>query len=120
VLQRSSSAESCLALCRYVHKRRDLWRTLLAGGAAASVRQEFIRQARAWSVNQVNPVATSVPLDLGTVCSAGSTIDALAWWLERDGEYPVEMIAEYIDKLIISPFVVPSLKARQGAAVAGP
>ena len=114
VMLRASSAESCLALCRYVHERRDLWRTLLAGGAAASVRQEFVRQARAWSVSQGKSAATSVPLDLGTVCAAGSTIDALAWWLEQGSAYPVETIAGYIDKMIISPFVVPSLKTPRG------
>jgi len=41
------SRGACLVLCRYVHGRRRLWRALLNGGAAATVRDEFLRQARA-------------------------------------------------------------------------
>ena len=41
------SRGACLVLCRYVHGQRRLWRALLNGGAAATVRDEFLRQARA-------------------------------------------------------------------------
>jgi AcrR family transcriptional regulator len=99
-----SSASSTRALCQYVHDRRALWRVLLTGGAAQTVRAEFVRQAREWS-GRFEGSKTSVPRDLGTVCSAGSTIDALAWWLEREDAFSVEQIAGFIDRLIITPFV---------------
>jgi len=106
VMQASDSANSCIALCRYVDDRRSLWRTLLAGGAAASVRKEFVRQALEW-LEDNSPPRNTVPIELGTVCSAGSTIDALAWWLDRGDKYSVEEIADFINRLIIAPFVPP-------------
>lgn len=106
VLHQFDSRASILALCRYVHDRRQLWRTLLTGGAAHAVRGEFVRQARDWA-SRVRPERQPpVPIDLGTICSAGSTIDALAWWLEQGEQAcPVEEIAGYIVRLTIAPFI---------------
>ena len=104
VTLRAGTHESCRALCQYVHERRALWRPLLTGGAAASVRAEFVRQARQWA-GDGRHARPGVPVDLGTVCAAGSTIDALAWWLERGEAYSVDEIAGFIDRLIIAPFV---------------
>ena len=105
VLQQFDSSVSMRTLCRYVFDRQALWRTLLTGGAAHTVRAEFIRQAREWSSHSDAKVKTAVPIDLGTVCAAGSTIDALAWWLERIEDHTVDEIAEYINELVINPFI---------------
>ena len=104
VLQQYDSAASLRALCHYVFERRSLWRILLTGGAAHAVRAEFVRQAREWS-RRAGAGTTSVPLDLGTVCAAGSTIDALAWWLEEGEAYGVDAMAGFINDLIIKPFI---------------
>lgn len=104
VFRRSESVLTLQALCRYVLDRQSLWRTLLTGGAAHSVRAEFVRQAREWS-QRMDDGTTAVPVDLGTVCTAGSTLDALAWWLGRGDSYSAEDMAGFIDKLIITPFV---------------
>lgn len=104
VLQQFDSSVSTRALCQYVYDRRSLWRTLLTGGAAHAVRGEFVRQAREWS-RRFDGLDTEVPIDLGTVCAAGSTIDALAWWLERADSYSVDEIAAFIDRVIITPFI---------------
>jgi AcrR family transcriptional regulator len=104
VLKQTDSATSTNALCRFVHDRRVLWHTLLTGGAAHSVRAEFVRQAREWS-RRFGGGETSVPMDLGTVCSAGSTIDALAWWLDQGEAYSVDDMARFINQLIITPFI---------------
>lgn len=104
LLSQSDSAVSTLAICRYVAQRKDIWRTLLTGGAAHRVRGEFVRQARVWAARE-DERKGSVPIDLGTVCTAGATIDALAWWLERDASYDVEALARYIDRAIIAPFL---------------
>lgn len=104
LLSQSDSAVSTLALCRYVGQRKELWRTLLTGGAAHRVRGEFVRQARVWAAREDVPNG-KVPNDLGTVCTAGATIDALAWWLERDASYDVEALAQFIDRGIIAPFL---------------
>lgn len=105
VLRQFDSAASVKALCEYIHERRGLWRTLLTGGAAHRVRAEFVRQAREWSRRVDDGRPTSVPVELGTVCAAGSTLDALAWWLEEGQAYRPEDMAAYIDRLIIAPFV---------------
>lgn len=105
VFNRSETAAGITTLCRYVLERRALWRTLLAGGAAHSVRAEFVRQARDWAA-RMDEGKTQVPTDLGTVCCAGSTIDALAWWLDHGEAYSAEEMAGFIDRMIISPFVL--------------
>lgn len=104
VLHQHDSTASLRALCQYVADRRALWRTLLTGGAAHTVRAEFIRQALDWS-RRARGAPTAVPLELGTTCSAGSTIDALAWWLSRGEDHGVDEMAGFIDRLIIAPFI---------------
>jgi AcrR family transcriptional regulator len=104
VMRQFDSAVSTRALCEYVSAGRSLWRTLLTGGAAHVVRAEFVRQAREWAGRLSDGAKTSVPLDLGTVCAAGSTIDALAWWLDEGRAYGVDQIAGFIDRLSIRPF----------------
>jgi len=103
VFQHVDSAASTQALCRYVFEQRTLWRTLLTGGAAHSVRAEFVGQARAWS-RRIEGRTMSVPIDLGTVCAAGSTIDALAWWLGEEHSYALEDLAKFIHRLVTTPF----------------
>lgn len=105
VLHRYDSAASMRALCQYVSDRQGLWRPLLTGGAAHTVRAEFVRQAREWAKRAGGAGKTSVPVDLGTVCSAGSTIDALAWWLREGESHTVDEIAGFIDRLVIRPFI---------------
>jgi AcrR family transcriptional regulator len=104
VLEQYDSSVSVRALCQYVCEQRSFWRPLLTGGAAHVVRGEFVRQAREWS-RKTSGAKTSVPLDLGTVCAAGSTIDALAWWLEQGDAYGVDEMAQFVDRLIIKPFI---------------
>ena len=104
VMRRFDSSVSLRALCHYVQEHSALWRPLLTGGAAHTVRAEFVRQAREWA-HRSDAGETRVPVDLGTVCAAGSTIDALAWWLDRGQGYSLDEIAEFINELIIMPFV---------------
>lgn len=104
VMLQFDSSVSLRKVCQYVHDRRDLWRALLAGGAAHAVRAEFVRQARDWA-RRIDDGSNAFPVDLGTACAAGSTIDALAWWLDRTDTYSVDEIAEFIDQLAITPFV---------------
>lgn len=103
--RRSESAATLRTLCRYVSDHRALWHTLLTGGAAHSVRAEFVRQAREWSRKSDSALPPSVPVDLGTVCAAGATLDALGWWLDQGQAYSAEDMSGFIDRLIISPFV---------------
>jgi AcrR family transcriptional regulator len=100
VVSRAGSLESCRALCFYVHEKRDLWRSLLIGGASDIVHAEFVRQARMWT-----PASTWkhtwLPVDLATLWSARGTIHILAWWLEQDCKLPVDEMALILDRLIV-------------------
>jgi len=99
-LDSSGSHASLVKLCDVVHARRALWTALLTGGAAGTLRSEFIRQARLlkprFPLNE-----DGIPPDLLTVFGTGGTIDILAWWLAQNEEYPPARIADYINDLVI-------------------
>ena len=104
ILDQANSYESTLALCSYVAEHRTLWSALLAGGAAAIVRNEFIRQAR------LLPLARQqqelwLPADLGVVHGTGAMIDGLAWWLTIGTDLSAEQIATILHRLVIAPLV---------------
>jgi len=98
------SRGACLVLCRYVHGRRRLWRALLNGGAAATVRDEFLRQARAMLPAQPPPPAW-LPADLAVTVASLGTLEVLAWWLAARRPVPVEQMAEILDRLVIAAAV---------------
>lgn len=104
VLFVANSRESCRAMCAYVLERRILWTALLTGGASSTVREEFIRQARALTA-RTRKRSSWLPRDLVTVWSTGGVIDVLAWWLSQRETYSADQIAEIIDRLIIAPTV---------------
>lgn len=100
-----NSLESTKALCRNVAAQRKLWAALLTGGAASTVREEFIRQARELAGDAARPESW-LPADLGVVYGTGGTIDLLAWWLSQDEQdYEPEEIATILNRLIIGPLI---------------
>jgi len=98
------SRGACLVLCRYVHGRRRLWRALLNGGAAATVRDEFLRQARAMLPAQPPPPAW-LPADLAVTVASLGTLEVFAWWLAAGRPLPIEQVAEILDRLVIAAAV---------------
>jgi AcrR family transcriptional regulator len=102
LLDPTDTRVSCLALCKYVNKHRALWSALLTGGAAGALRAEFIRLATA-SAAAVRR-SDWLPVELGAVYGVTAAIEILAWWLRRPaGEYPVEQVAEFLDRLVVAP-----------------
>ncbi|MFT3966140.1 MAG: TetR/AcrR family transcriptional regulator [Sphingobium sp.] len=118
VLFVANSRESCRAMCAYIHERRTLWSALLTGGAASTVREEFIRQARLLA-SRTRKKSSWLPRDLSIVWSTGSVIDVLAWWLSQKDACTVEQIAEIIDRLIIAPTVADA-EGEDGALIVPP
>ncbi|MBB6253335.1 TetR/AcrR family transcriptional regulator [Nitrospirillum iridis] len=96
------SRAGCRALCQYVAGHRQLWSTLLTGGAASRLREEFIRQARL-AVPDATPSPDWLPLDLAIVVGTSSAIDVLAWWLAHGHDLSIEQIAEILDRLVVAP-----------------
>ncbi|MYL98678.1 TetR family transcriptional regulator [Novosphingobium sp. FGD1] len=116
ILYEANSYESTLALCVHVSEHAMLWSALLTGGAAALVRDEFIRQARGLIDGAVSRNSW-LPSDLGVVHGTGSTFDILAWWLAQDGEAPApthspEEVATILHRLVIAPLVGDTLERR--------
>ena len=104
ILSSASSGATTQALCCHVDEHGKLWSALLTGGAAGIVREEFIRQARELARGMAEPDSW-LPTDLAVVYGTGATIDLLAWWLARMGDYPPNQIAAILDRLIIAPLV---------------
>jgi AcrR family transcriptional regulator len=96
------SRAGCRALCNYVAGHRSLWSALLTGGAAAKLRAEFVRQARA-AVPPGAPIRDWLPLDLAITVGASGVLDTLAWWLSRGQDLSVDQIADILDRLVIAP-----------------
>lgn len=96
--------EATLAMCHYIAKHRVLWATLLTGGAANSLRDEFIRLslqvAASWKTND-----TWLPPEVGVILVTSGTIELLAWWLRQKNPIPVEKLAAILDKTVISPVI---------------
>jgi AcrR family transcriptional regulator len=98
------SRASARALCAYVSEHRALWSVLLTGGAAMTLKQEFIRQAREVAANAVY-TDTVIPADLRVVFCVSGTLEILAWWLEHGEEMSVDHIAQILDMLTVAPHV---------------
>jgi AcrR family transcriptional regulator len=91
-----------LALCRYVADHRALWSTLLTGGAASTLREEFIRIAR--QVAQDSPHSASwLPAEVGIILVASGTIELLAWWLQQKRPLSVRKVATVYERAVLSP-----------------
>ncbi|MCG8316818.1 MAG: TetR/AcrR family transcriptional regulator [Pseudomonadales bacterium] len=98
------SKEAALAMCAYVDEHRTLWSTLLTGGAANSLRDEFINISLNVAATWENPNGW-LPAELGVILATSGTIELLAWWLKQSDEIPVEKIAEIFDRIVVSPVI---------------
>lgn len=96
------SRAGCRALCDYVNGHRQLWSVLLNGGAAAKLRMEFVRQARA-AVPADAQGREWLPLDLAITVGASGVLDTLGWWLAHGQDIEVDRIAAILDRLVIAP-----------------
>ena len=101
-IEASDTRAASLTLCAYVDEHRQLWSTLLTGGAANALRAELLRIARELAANQDAP-GSWLPSDLAVVFAVSSTIELLTWWLRQEDPLPSEQVAEIHDRLIITP-----------------
>jgi AcrR family transcriptional regulator len=101
-IEASDTRAASLTLCAYVNEHRQLWSTLLTGGAANALRAELLRIARELAAKQDAP-GSWLPSDLAVVFAVSSTIELLTWWLRQEQPLPSEQVAEIHDRLIITP-----------------
>lgn len=103
--------DSLRAMCNYVGERRALWKSLLTGGAAGAMREEFIRIAEDIGSNmertgkRANPW---LPTDLAGRFVVSGLFEIIAWWLRQPESYPIENVMTFIDALIIRSTVLPA------------
>lgn len=107
VLGTVDTHEATLTMCRYVAEHRALWSTLLTGGAANVLRDEFMRLsleiAASWK-----STSDWLPPEVGVILVTSGTIELLAWWLKQKEPVSVETLASIFDRTIISPVVSPA------------
>lgn len=100
---------STQALCAYVWEHRKMWRALLTGGAAASLKEEYLRQALALA-QESSHGEVWLPDDLAVTFSVTAILEMLAWWLKTSSPPTVREMAAIIDRLAISPIFPPPEK----------
>jgi AcrR family transcriptional regulator len=104
ILYTVDSRASTQALCAYLWEHRKLWSALLTGGAAATLKDEFVRQAQQQAAAKANP-DTWLPGDLNVVYAVAATVEILAWWLKQSDPPPVKRMAEILDRLVVTPSI---------------
>jgi len=94
--------EFSMTMCRHVQAHRTLWRTLLTGGAASIMREEFIRAAKATVVTRgrINPW---MPMDLTPAVTVSGMFEILAWWLKQPEDHPIEHVCRLLEVLVFEP-----------------
>lgn len=99
-LGKRRSMESAEAMCAYVQGRMPLWNTLLTGGAAAAMREEFMRISREVNASRVRTNAW-LPEELGIRFVASGIFEIFAWWMEQPDDYPVSNVVKIFHGLIV-------------------
>jgi AcrR family transcriptional regulator len=95
------------AMCRYVDEHRELWATLLNGGAGAAMRAEWVRQSQLVAAAET-PVNSWMPPDLGTICAATLIAETLAWWVAQPpGARSVDYISALLLRLLTGSVMAP-------------
>jgi hypothetical protein len=84
--------------CEYVQRHRRLWKSLLTGGAASAMREEFALAARAMAdtCQRTNP---ALPLDLSINFYASCTFEIFAWWMRQPDDYPLNNVIKLYDAM---------------------
>ncbi len=101
-----------VALFTYVDKHRPLWSTLLTGGAAGTIRDEFLRQAREVAALETGR-AGWLPAEVGVILIVSGTIELLAWWLRQSDPLSIKRIAEIHDRIVVSPAIAAGSAGRR-------
>lgn len=99
-ITRPPEEDSGTELCDYVQAHRKLWKTLLNGGAALAMREEFMRTARqiADTRERANPW---LPTDLAVPFVTSGIFEIIAWWMRMPEDYPEENVITLFNALII-------------------
>lgn len=92
------------ALFAYVDEQRALWSTLLTGGAAGALREEFLRITREIAAAWPNPRAWP-PVEVATLLVVSGTLELLAWWLRQPKPLSIREVAEIHHQVVVMPAI---------------
>ena len=99
-------SESTSTMLAYIEDHRQLWRTLLTGGAAAAMREEFMRISG--EIAAVRPRANPwLPLELSIPFTASGIFEIFAWWMNQPDDYPTENVEKMFNALIVETLARP-------------
>ena len=98
------SESSCRALCAYVWEHRKLWTGLLTGGAAPTLKQEYLNQALRL-LDEPDQSKSWLPGDLAVTFAVTAIIEILAWWLKQEHPLAVKDMAETLNRLAVQPIM---------------
>jgi AcrR family transcriptional regulator len=102
ILDSAGQFTSNRAFCAYVETHRALWKALLTGGAAASMRAEWLRLA--YEITSKHSHTSRLPISLSVRCTVSVIAEAIIWWLSEANEtVDVDAISMIIHELV-SPF----------------
>jgi len=114
VLDAGDTRAVSMALCSYVDQHRALWSTLLTGGAAGALREEFMRISRQIAAERSQPDHW-LPSEVAVILVISATIELLSWWLRQRDPVSIEHIAKIHDRIVVSP-TINSAEARRAAS----
>jgi AcrR family transcriptional regulator len=102
MLDSTDTRTTARALFAYVLEHRTIWSALLTGGAAGTVKAEFVRQMRQLAAEQ-EQFESWMPGDLRVTFAVASTLEILAWWLEQAQPVDTDQMAGILDRLVLTP-----------------
>lgn len=104
IMDNRDSLGACTTLCAYVSEHRSVWKSLLLGGAASTIREELLNASRV-SAETRSRTESWLPTDLGVVLVASSIVELLSWWLSQPEPLPVPQVGKILDKVVIAPTI---------------
>ncbi|WP_373078879.1 TetR/AcrR family transcriptional regulator [Zhongshania sp.] len=92
------------ALFSYIDEHRIMWTTLITGGAAGRIREEFIKLVRLTTAPRIT-TQEKVPIDCAMLLIVSGTIELIDWWLRSETPLPPEQVADIFDLVVASPIM---------------
>lgn len=72
---------------------------MLAGGAGGVLREEFFGEIKKLK-GHYDGLSGWLPEELHLICSTGATLDVLSWWLNQRPMWPIDQVADILERLI--------------------
>lgn len=102
ILYTVDSLASNQALCSYIWEHRKVWRALLTGGASATLKEEYLKQALDVAQKGPDPNAW-LPDDLAVTFSVTVLLEVITWWLKHSDPPSIKKMAKIINHLAVAP-----------------